>query len=197
MIEQEWRGIRPSTLEGYMSWPDGPWKDEPDRAQFKCPVSSLPGLIIRTPSLGNLNGYVGVGSDHPLYGMDYDALYEVADMNGLSVNAHGGITYTGKGHAYVTAKGGPRDDLFNINLVSEEGESPQDLWFFGFDTAHAGDIWPAHVAMMQDPRFSLSLSEDYPHDPFEGSEYRTFDYVKAEVLRLAEALHKVALFYVS
>jgi hypothetical protein len=52
-------------------WGAGPWQDEPDKRQWTDAVTGLPCLIVRGP-IGALCGYVGVSSDHPLHGREYD-----------------------------------------------------------------------------------------------------------------------------
>jgi len=57
----------------------------------------------------------------------------------------------------------------------------EPAWWFGFDTAHAGDKWPDR----KDPLFRL---------PYETSRdvYRTLEYVQGECARLAKQLAEVA-----
>lgn len=57
-------------------------------------------------------GYVGMPSGHPLHGMQYSRLDDVA--------VHGGVTFSG----WATSLGWPSDGL----------------WYVGFDCAHLGDI---------------------------------------------------------
>ena len=97
-------------------WGVGEWNNEPDRDQwvhagFAC-------LIVRNGS-GSWCGYVGVPSDHPDYGKDYDE---------VDAEVHGGLTY-------ASACAG------NICHVPAAG-MPDDVWWLGFDTAHGGDVVP-------------------------------------------------------
>jgi hypothetical protein len=98
-------------------WPTGPWTTEPDRVEWRS--HGLPCLIVRSV-MGNLCGYVGVPPGHRLHGVHYDAVEDV--------RAHGGITYSNK------CCGG-------ICHVPKPGE-PADVWWFGFDCAHAFDVVP-------------------------------------------------------
>lgn len=68
--------------------------------------------VVYLGPVGSLNGYVRVPADHPAAQKDYD------DIN---VDVHGGLTYA--------RKNGP-------------GEKPDGGWWFGFDTAHHGDMVP-------------------------------------------------------
>jgi len=65
-------------------WGEGPWNNEPDRDVWVDPITDLDCLINRGPS-GAWCGYVGVGPDHPLHGVQYDD---------VDVDVHGGLTYS-------------------------------------------------------------------------------------------------------
>lgn len=133
---------------------------------------------------GALNGYVAVPSDHPLYEKDYDYEVEVTEepaFNGniiglfaaalkedrrektyplsLSIQCHGGLTFASH-------------DLSGIELGLFG-----DVWWFGFDTAHADDLKPFLNEI--DLKYSTYDSENI---------YRDFEYVTEETKRLAEQL---------
>jgi hypothetical protein len=109
------------------SWKDGPWKDEPDKIQWRDKFTGLPCLIVRNP-YGALCGYVGVSSDHPWYGKDYSAVSH-------EVSVHGGLTFADK------CRLDPEEEGKGICHVPEEGE-PDNVWWFGFDCAHSYDLIP-------------------------------------------------------
>jgi len=69
-------------------------------------------LVLQT-SWGVKLGYVGVPTDHKYYGIQYDT----EDMWDAPV--HGGLSYSDKLPGF-----------------------PDNLWFFGYDFAHAGDYIP-------------------------------------------------------
>jgi hypothetical protein len=149
------------------TWRSGPWDDEPDRLQFKT-SSGLPGLIVRNP-YGALCGYVGVANEHPFYGKSY---------NDLDVEVHGGLTY-----ADACQVDGP------ICHVPEPGE-PDDVWWFGFDCAHAYDLVPG---LITDPTDSLIVSlytsfERLGDLASDRDTYRDINYVRNEVENLANQL---------
>jgi hypothetical protein len=78
--------------------------------------------LIRNGACGVLCGYVGVDSSHPLYGKkmrgwDDEETNEDDPFGDLMV--HGGVTF-----------------------ADRWPEISSDLWFIGFDCAHAGDIIP-------------------------------------------------------
>jgi hypothetical protein len=76
--------------------------------------------------MGHFCGYVGLPKSHPLYGVSYDELY---DTDGYCHGPPEEITYS-NGEAH----------LRNVS-PSEEGEI-LEVWYFGFDKAHIGDLSP-------------------------------------------------------
>jgi hypothetical protein len=147
------------------AWGHGPWQTEPDRVQWQHAGYAC--LVVRNDRLGHWCGYVGVDRSHPHYGQSGED---------LDVLVHGGLTYADK----------CRD---NICHVPEPG-MPADVWWLGFDCAHAGDMSPARAALERewaktDPSFRLTLKELR-------DVYRTLDYVKAETEDLAEQLRNLA-----
>lgn len=161
-----------------LEWPDGPWAAEPDKKQWTDAATGLPCLIVRGPS-GALCGYVGVSAEHPWHGQDYNAClageehgycWEHSPASQLDI--HGGLTFSGS----CTKDAGP-DDLA-ICHVPDPGE-PDDIWWFGFDCAHAGDLLPCFV------------DGDGVPLAFGAKVYRTIAYVEALCQRLAQQLHAV------
>lgn len=144
-------------------WGDGPWQGEPDKVQFEDPETGLPCLIVRN-RFGALCGYVGVTSDHPLYGHDWDGTGDL--------DVHGGITYGG-----VCQTGGDpltREAEAICHRV-EDGED-DNVWWLGFDCGHYMDLQPG-----------------YPDELiWEGSVYRTVEYVRGEIAGLAKQLTTIS-----
>jgi hypothetical protein len=163
-----------------------PWFTEPSFAHWERAGSHC--VILRMKHGGNHNGYVGVTSDHPLYRVGYSdrvatdfpwreqevsakelgviplLLGACSDEPGVSVEfllpCHGGITYSANAlhdHSGV--------------LIG-----PDELFWFGFDTAHSGDVRPTEV-----------YREEYSC-VFEGDEYRDWAYVEGVVNGLADRL---------
>lgn len=130
-------------------WGEGPWDGEPDLLIWTS-KEGMP-LMARRNQLGNWCGYCGVHTEHPAYGAHYD------DVDDIYV--HGGLTYAGP------------DPEF-------EGIRP-NLWYFGFDCAHAGDYIPG-----------LPITRFTAFPPDNLVEYRTLEYVKLECERLAEQLKR-------
>lgn len=75
-------------------------------------LRAVVGVVVMDGHDSHRCGYVAVGRDHPLYGEDYNNLYEF--------KVHGCLTYASCGH-----DGHP--------------VASQDLWWFGFDAAHYMD----------------------------------------------------------
>lgn len=168
------------------SWARGEWDQEPDKRQWRDEATGLPCLIVRN-SAGALCGYVGVSTDHPLHGKDWDdksglpvpVLRKLLEDRGvaelyvdelrdgtLQVDAilpgHGGITFAGGcGHG---------EESTGICHVPGAGERDNVHWF-GFDCAHAGDLLP-HAR----------------YQPSQREKYRSVDYVTRKCRALALAL---------
>lgn len=107
-------------------WPSrGPWDSEPDKVQWRDEATGLPCLIVRGPH-GGLCGYVGVSRSHPGFGQDssHESVY--------NVDVHGGLTFADKCSG----------DHHGICHTVECGED-DNVWWFGFDCAHLGDLTPA------------------------------------------------------
>jgi len=141
------------------SWGPGPWQDEPDRVPWEH--AGLP-CILRRNLFGAWCGYVGVPPGHPCrakIGRDAET---------RQLDAHGGITYTAECHGCVCHEPKP-------------GEA-EDLWWLGFDCAHAGDTQPALDQMLRRHESPSMLRF------LEGDHYWTLAEVKVETERLAEQL---------
>lgn len=181
----EWNSIDKS------SWLDGPWQSEPDKRQWRDEATGLPCLIVRSPSGGNLCGYVGISKGHPLYEKSYSDRIPVPSRDDVKIgpnfspialllessreddgccaidvllDVHGGITFGAHCHAH------PEGEGRGVCHVVEAGEDDH-VWWLGFDCAHAWDVSPAY---------------DFSRGP--DSSYRDFAYVESEVTKLAQQL---------
>ncbi len=143
-------------------WGHGPWDSEPDKIEWVDPETGYDCIIRRSP-LGALCGYVGIPESHALFGLDYD------DLN-IDLEVHGGITWTGK----------PDGDEVPIDIRLAT-EHPKQLWWIGFDCAHAFDLAPAM-------RRYTDMVTTWPDDWTQV--YRDMEYVRSEVLELAKQLDK-------
>jgi hypothetical protein len=143
-------------------WGPGPWQFEPDRLDFEH--RGLPCLLRRGPG-GHWCGYVGVAPGHPLYRKE-------ADNADLSV--HGGITYA-------------HECAGSICHVPRPG-TPDEVWWIGFDCAHAGDLTSLSLAARLGHTRYYNHAQALAENTWHIDTYRTLEYVKAETERLAEQL---------
>ncbi len=142
-------------------WAKGPWDDEPDKLTWRT-KSGLPGMIVRAELTGSLCGYAAVPPGHPWHGRfftDPDIL--------MRISVHGGLTYSEacQGRICHSASAGEEDDV----------------WWFGFDCAHAFDLAPALMANSGLPR---AVFHSY-------GVYRGVPYVRGEVESLAKQLSTI------
>lgn len=143
------------------SWGEGPWLNEPDKKQWMDEETKLPCLIVRGP-VGALCGYVGVTKDHPYYGLDY---LDIED-----IDVHGGLTFANRCN----------DNTDESTGICHKSDDPSDVWWLGFDCAHAGDLCPSINAM----RDSMNLPQPM------AEAYRDFEYVTAQVEWLASQIEE-------
>lgn len=146
-------------------WIEGPWNKEPDKVQWQDEATGMPCLAVRHPTLGNWCGYVGVTTDHPLFGKHYDT---------PDVSVHGGLTFSDVCRPHDTEDTG-------ICHVPGEGE-PDHVWWFGFDCAHFNDFSPGLEATTRKVMPEGHVSS------MAGNPYRTLKYVQKECANLANQL---------
>lgn len=126
----------------------------------KGTMLGLPFIIWRHPETKHWCGYVGVPKDSRLHGKEYYISTE--SENGLSkleeainnISVHGGLTAAGE-------------------LGDRSGD---DVWYFGFDCAHGGDL--------------VSYMFDYPQFGDE-STYKDKNFIMTEVENLARQLKEI------
>lgn len=166
---------------------NGPWDQEADKIAWVDEATGMGCIILRQQN-GTLSGYVGVGPSHPLFGFETDAV-----PVGISSCVHGSISY---GRACEVnrferkAHGEPHKERYTIchvthfRLVQEyrtvqttnDEFAHEDLWWFGFDTDHAGDLVP-------------KAKRDHRR---KGDVYRDQDFVYANIIKLACRLNNAA-----
>jgi hypothetical protein len=145
----------------------GPWADEPDKLQWPDAATGLPCLIVRNALTGNWCGYVGVPPGHPAYRQPY---------GDVPADAHGGLSFSD------TCQ--PDNAEHGICHVVEPGE-PDDVWWIGFDCAHAFDVMPGLEVRIRaaERRLAVPLPHGFPEDT-----YKDVAYVRAECANLAGQL---------
>jgi hypothetical protein len=154
-------------------WGEGPWQNEPDRAQWVH--AGLACLAVRHPGHGFWCGYVGVPQGHPAYGVN-------PIEQDLAIPFHGGLNY-----------GALCDGL--ICHVPEPG-MPADVWWLGGDFGHLFDVAPASEARLQELIRAVDEVDPDRAARIRGGErrfqmrevYRELPYVREVVNKAAEAL---------
>lgn len=156
------------------------WDNEPNKEEFEA--HGLKCFVNRVMGLGHLCGYVGVQSEHPLFGKEYNDLVKVdpsefskkIDMDRVGVL---NLFYAGAKNNEETIK----QNLLELCLALEchggltySGKASfltndESYWFFGFDAAHAGDLRPLN---------------EYSFDGV----YRDFEYIKNDTINLAKQI---------
>lgn len=112
------------------NWPDGPWKNEPDKVTWIDEETGLDCMARRAPSVGAWCGYVGIKEGHPLYGKNYVGCTED------DIVVHGGITYS----AYCQEE----EKETGICHITKDDDK---IYWIGFDCAHFNDMSPLMPAM--------------------------------------------------
>lgn len=110
-------------------------------------LGDFPCSIWKHPDYGHLMGYIGVPRSHPWYGKDCN---KDDELDGVDV--HGDLSYSH--HEDFEGRRPPHD-------------TGMDIWWLGFDCAHAGDLSPGLVR---------------PRDP--ANVYRDEAFVRRELAKL-------------
>lgn len=166
---------------------DGPWNDEADKVAW-VDEETQHGCIMLRQKNGTLSGYVGVGTDHSLFGFNADAV--PIDIAGP---VHGGLTY-GKACEVNRFKqqeyGNPRTERYTVCHATVTGVvrnyrtvkatkdkfEHEELWWLGFDTDHVGDLVP----------------KGYDRHATKGDVYRDQAFVYGQVVAFARRLKEIA-----
>lgn len=167
--------------------PEGKWIQENDFVQWTYTTSQLylyavqnvniivaPGksilCMMRRNYFGSWCGYVGVRSDSPLFGLDYNLLHEFP-MEPIWV--HGGLTF---GEIIKPAWYGGDIQEKNLFYKPFKAGRPPKMYFFGFDCAHHNDFTPLKA-------LSVFTRGAYI--------YRDEEYVKEQTCNLANSIIRI------
>jgi hypothetical protein len=182
---------------------DRPWESEPDSLEFEA--EGLPCAMIRN-DIGVWCGYVGVDSNHPLFGLPTN---HPLRLPASWFENRRGFQGAGVLDVFVFALSGAQlDEACPISLAFEVHggvnyandhvpcHEPDERWWFGFDCSHAGDRVPRlNVDMMIDqmietmPEKVRDIMRNVCHPP---TIYRDQSYVVSECQSLAAQLISVA-----
>ncbi|HEX6786651.1 MAG TPA: hypothetical protein VF076_05605 [Acidimicrobiales bacterium] len=157
-------GVQTWTTKDKTAWGHGPWLQEPDKVQWIDPATNLDCLAVRGP-MGVWCGYVGLPPGHPLHGKKYDVVEGLVP----ELEVHGGLTFSDRCTEDLPEGEG-------VCHIPEPGR-PTDVWWLGFDCGHGQDYIPS---MPETLRAAIGLLPE--------PRYRTLDYCRAEVTRLAGQL---------
>lgn len=147
------------------NWLSGEWDGEPDRISWINEEVGYPCIIRRGPT-GAWCGYVGIPKDHPLHGKDYDKIYNYETEEGVDIEIHRGLTFS--------------DECSGDHITGVcHDKTDDDVWWFGFDCAHGGDLMPAFLHIYKNAGVDIKVI---------GDSYKNVEYVKSETEKLAKQL---------
>jgi hypothetical protein len=128
-----------------------PWEHEPDSLDFEA--DGLPCIMRRNPRWGTWCGYVGIGREHPLFGLPTNHPLKLPSSWFEGRSAKQGFGYVDLVmHALSGAKS--MEEACPISLAFEvhggvnyandhvPGRESDGRWWFGFDCGHADDYAP-------------------------------------------------------
>jgi len=148
-------------------------------------------VVIMT-DMGHRCGYVGVPKEHPLYGKCYSEESEYLLMNVLKNEELGKRSPLSLFAMAINKSGNARIDSYfdvhgGITYSGGKDDYPieSDLWWFGFDCAHAGDA--RDLSVVNDEL--RKIEERFP----ETGVVRSLEYCIDECKRLASQLSKIKL----
>lgn len=195
METREYRTVDKST------WGEGPWRSEPDKAQWPDEATGLPCLLVRN-RMGALCGYVGVPPGHPWHGVGYSCNPSTREDESWgsdertspesAIEVHGGLTFSDKCHPMTNEAQG-------VCHVAEAGE-PDDVWWFGFDCSHAWDFMPANATLSEQLKNVPGVPPEAMEalnrlcEPLRLRDFETYKdvaYVRAECRHLARQLAEI------
>ena len=183
-----------------------PWETEPDSLDFEA--EGLPCVMRRNPGWGTWCGYVGVGPEHPLYGLPTNHLLKLPSSwfvgrrldqgygpMDLFIHAMSGATSMADSCPICLAfevHGG-------VNFAEDNppGREPDGRWWFGFDCGHAGDYIPGGEMLDEMKRQMIDSMPDEARNTMrrivfgEAAIYRDQQYVVGECQSLAAQLNAV------
>lgn len=165
---------------------DGRQLGEADKVSWRDEVTGYDCIMLRDTRHGFLSGYVGVPSDHPLWGWECEAV-----PPDLGICVHGGLTYSmicEDGPSPVRSLAEEARRICHVAFAAalyhpttqatENRVGDAHAWWFGFECNHAYDGMPGdHLR-----RAGVKA----------GTTYRDDGYVAREVANLAAQLRAIA-----
>lgn len=154
------------------TWPDGPWKLEPDKMLWIDSETGYECLIRRIKDMSHLCGYIGITKEHPLYrasAIDFRSNQTLQNY----FSTHGGITMSCGGKWFEEEPGA--SNRIGRAFVKDL-PNPDEIWWIGIDFIHETDLVPI-------------VSSD-PNENNGNRIYRDVGYVSKELTKLASLLKK-------
>jgi hypothetical protein len=183
---------------------DRPWETEPDRLDFEA--DGLP-CAMRRNDYGVWCGYVGVGPEHPLFGLPTNHPLKLPSswFEGREVDQGVGAI-----DLFIQMIGGPAMSIAEacpigiamhihggLTYADEHPDAPDDHWWFGFDCGHAGDLMPRMPNVIEIMREVIETMPEKVRDVMrdimakQDSVYRDQQYVVGECQSLAAQLNAI------
>jgi hypothetical protein len=183
---------------------DRPWETEPNSLDFEA--DDLP-CAMRRGFQGIWCGYVGVGAEHPLFGLPYNHPLKLPAswFDGRKVDQGFGPM-----DLFIHILSGKSiDDATPICLAMHvhggcnyaddhvPQQDPDGRWWFGFDCGHAGDYIPGKSETMNEmidamPKATREIMREImSKSAAQTGEYRDQSYVVGECQALAAQLNAI------
>ncbi len=147
-------------------WGLGPWSaEECDKRIWVDPRTGLGCMIRRNPHMGNWCGYVGVPPGHPWHGVDHMQCAQSPPCGedfcdhspDAVVRVHGGLTFSERCDDEAIYKDGW---VHIVDMATAEPGRPKDVWWFGWDAAHAEDFVPGMEPHLRDEYLNGRIYRD-------------------------------------
>ena len=180
-----------------------PWQMEVDSLDFEA--EGLPCKMRRHKRWGTWCGYVGIGQEHPLYGLPPNHLLKLPES---WFKNRRGLEGTGPMDFFIhMLEGKNLTDACAISMAlqvhggcnfADHWDKGDEHWWFGFDCGHAGDFMPHDTVVDEN---LIAMVESMPKKvratmreivrPHREGVYRDQQYVVAECQSLAAQLNAI------
>lgn len=166
---------------------EGPWALEADKVAWTDRTTGLGCIIRRSGVTGCLDGFVGIGPEHPLFGAAETALV------GLGIRVHGGIDYAAACEKDVPEAVSVCHVVRDAPTVTLRYERPSsaasvhdDAWWFGFSCDQQTDVIPSpHRNQQATPELEGVNDRVYRDEAFV---YRECVHLAAQLTAIAKGL---------
>jgi hypothetical protein len=183
---------------------NNPWETEPDSLDFEA--EGLP-CVMRRGMHGIWCGYVGIGPEHPLFGLPTNHPLKLQEswFEGRKFDQGTGPLDL---FAHILSGAKSMDDACPISLAFHvhggcnyaddyvPGREPDGRWWFGFDCGHAGDFLPGRKIPNELMKQMIESMPEEVRETMRGiagrpGDYRDQQYVVGECQSLAAQLIRI------